>query len=79
MRFSDLLFRHLISVYESRAGYAPGDLARLSRAQAVAFIAGQEDLDLDGDDQALSVLPNRRELRFLLGFNFWELRRLFRF
>ena len=79
MRFSDLLFRHLIPVYESRAAYAPGALARLARDQAVAFIASDEELDLDGEEDALSLLPNRRELRFLLGFSFWELRQLLRF
>jgi len=66
-------------VYESRAAYAPGALARLARDQAVAFIASDEELDLDGEEDALSLLPNRRELRFLLGFSFWELRQLLRF
>ena len=79
MRYSDLLFRHLIPIYESRATTPPGALARLSREQAVAFIIGSTELDLDGDGAVLSLEPNRRDLRFLLGFSFWELRQLLRF
>ena len=79
MRYSDLLFRHLIPVYESRANTSPGVLARLVREQAVTFIVGDDELDLDGDGAILSTEPNRRELRHLLGFSFWELRQLLRF
>ena len=79
MRYSDLLFRHLIPVYESRATNPPGALARLTREQAVTFIVGNDELDLDGDEAVLSIDPNRRELRHVLGFSFWELRQLLRF
>jgi hypothetical protein len=79
MRYSDLLFRHLIPVYESRATTPPGALARLTREQAVTFIVGNDELDLDGDEAVLSIDPNRRELRHVLGFSFWELRQLLRF
>ena len=79
MRYSDLLFRHLIPVYESRATTPPGLLARLAREQAVRFMVGESELDLDGEEAVLSTEPNRRELRFLLGFSFWELRQLLRF
>ena len=37
------------------------------------------ELDLDGDEPALRLDASRAELRQLLGFSFWELRRLLRF
>ena len=79
MRYSDLLYRHLIPVYDARVGSPPGDLARLARAQMAAFIVGAEDVDLDGDEATITLSPERRALRFLLGFDFWELRQLWRF
>jgi hypothetical protein len=76
---SDLYFRHLVPLMHGRVGYPPADLGRLARAQVIAFLAGADDLDLDADAEALQLQPDRRALRFLLGFDFWELRRLYRF
>jgi hypothetical protein len=79
MRYSDLFYRHLIPLYEGRVGFAPAQLARLARQQVVNYIGGEQPLDVDGDESAFVMAPDRRELRFLLGFDFWELRQLYRF
>jgi hypothetical protein len=79
MRYSDLFYRHLIPLYEGRVNFAPAQLARLARQQVINFIGGEQDLDVDGEESALVMNPDRRELRFLLGFDFWELRQLHRF
>ena len=79
MRYGDLIYRHLIPVYDGRSGYPPADLAHLARQQMAAFIAGADDVDLDGEEPVVTLNPERRALRFLLGFDFWELRQLWRF
>jgi hypothetical protein len=79
MRYSDLLFRHLIPIYDARPGFPPAALAQLARSQMAAFITGADELDLDGEETVIVLNPARRALRFLLGFDFWELRQLLRF
>ena len=79
MRFADLIFRHLIPVYSARGATPPSLIAGLSRAQVAAYLSGLDELDLDGDEPALRLDASRAELRQLLGFSFWELRRLLRF
>ena len=79
MRYSDLFYRHLIPTFLGQTGYAPADLARLARAQMVAFIQGDQEADADGEGAAVLLEPDRQSLRFLLGFDFWELRQLLRF
>jgi dienelactone hydrolase len=79
MRYSDLFYRHLIPTFLGQMGYAPADLARLMRAQMVAFIQGEPEADVDGEGAAILLEPDRQSLRFILGFDFWELRQLLRF
>ena len=71
--------RHLIPVYSARGSTPPSLIAGLSRAQVAAYLSGLDELDLDGDELTLRLDASRAELRQLLGFSFWELRRLLRF